>query len=65
MQGAAPRGSSCQEGVPLVHGNGSDKLLKVSRSWADLTSWYDDLDLGEEQRKIPGLRLATLRERRD
>ena len=23
----------------------------------DLTSWYDDLDLGEEQRKIPGLRL--------
>ena len=39
---------------------GSDKLLKLSRALADLTSWYDDVD-GEEQRKISGIRLATQR----
>ena len=51
MQGSAPRGLSCQEDVPLVHGNGSDKLLKISRARADLTSWYDDLDWGKNKGK--------------
>ena len=30
----------------LSIGNGSDKLLKISRTLVGLTSWYDDLDGG-------------------
>ena len=43
---------------------GSDKLLKGSRAWADLTLWYDEL-VKKEQRKTPGLHPTTRRERRD